>query len=172
MKNLLLLGAFSAALAVGAAEQTVIEKTGKGAGGPSIPQKRDPQNTDKNPTTQVLPNTNNSGTPVGTAVGADNVDQDLRNRILVALSTGSVGTQGVIAKDQLTDIKVAVTNRQVTLRGDVLNEKAKESIAKRVAGLDGVKAVKNELTVNPSGKPRHAELMAPDGYGPGNSKKK
>ena len=168
MKKLLLLGAFAASL-VSAAEPTVIEKTGKGGGGPSIPQKRDPQQTDQNPTTQVLSNNSNSGNSPGAAVGSNTVDQDLRNRVLVALSTGSIGTQGVIAKDQLTDIKVAVTNRQVTLRGDVISEKSKETIGKRVAGLDGVKGVKNELKVNPSAKPKRAELMAPDGYSPGNS---
>jgi hypothetical protein len=171
MKKMLLLGALSTAL-VGAAENTVVDKTGKGGGGPSIQQKRDPQQTDKNPTTQVVPNQKPAGTPAGAAVGSNTVDADLRNRVLVALSTGSVGTQGILAKDQLTDIKVAVTNRTVTLRGDVISEKAKASIAKRVAGLDGVKGVNNQLIVNPAAKPARGELMAPDGYGPANSVKK
>jgi osmotically-inducible protein OsmY len=172
MNKLLLLGALSTVL-VGAAEPTVtVEKSGKGGGEPSIPQKRDPQQTDKNPTTQVIPNTGAAGNSPGSAVGSNTVDQDLRNRILVSLSTGSIGTQGVIATNQLTDIKVTVTNRQVTLRGEVLNEKFKETIGKRVAGLDGVKGVKNDLIINPTRKPKHAELMAPDGYGPANSTKK
>jgi hypothetical protein len=171
MKNLLLVWTLTMTL-LWAAEPTVTDKTGRGGGGPSIHQKRDPQQTDKNPTTLVVPNNKGAGTAPGSAVGANSVDNDLRNRILVTLSTGSIGTQGVIAKNQLTDIQVAVTNRQVTLRGDVISEKSKQAIGKRVAGLDGVKSVNNQLTINPKAKPARAELMAPDGYGPGNDVKK
>jgi hypothetical protein len=91
----------------------------------------------------------------------------LRQRVLVSLSTGSIGTQGILASDQLTDIKVAVTNRVVTLSGDVQSEKNKKTIEKRVAGLDGVKRVNNQLTVNTGRKPAHADLTKPDGYAPG-----
>jgi hypothetical protein len=127
------------------------------------PQTKDPQQTRKEQTTQIITNTAKGTAPVNYR-GAGTVDEDLRQRVKVALSTGSVGTQGVIASDQLTDIKVAVTNRIVTLSGNVKSEKSKQTIAKRVAGLDGVQSVNNNLSVNPKGKTGISDLTQPDGY--------
>jgi hypothetical protein len=169
MKKFLLLAALPGFL-LGAAENTEPAKTGKGGGGPSITQKRDPQQTDGNPTTQVLSTNRPSGAAPGTAVGYNTVDEDLQKRIITALSTGSIGTQGTLAPDQTTDIKVTVTNRQVTLKGEVISDKSKQALGKRVAGLDGVKGVNNQLTVNPNAKPKRADLVRPDGYSPGNTK--
>jgi hypothetical protein len=132
----------------------------------STPQTKDPQQSRNEQTTQIATNTAKGTAPINYK-GASTVDEDLRQRILVALSTGSVGTQGIIASDQLTDIKVNVTNRVATLTGDVASEKSKKTIGKRVAGLDGVKGVNNQLTVNPRGKPAHANLVKPDGYASG-----
>ena len=130
------------------------------------PQTKDPQQTRNEQTTQIVTNTAKGTAPVNYQ-GAGAVDDDLRQRILVALSTGSVGTQGILASDQLTDIKVGVTNRVVTLSGDVKSEQNKKTIAKRVAGLDGVKIVNNNLTVNPTGRKLDANLLKADGYAPG-----
>jgi hypothetical protein len=130
------------------------------------PQTKDPQQSRNEQTTQIVTNSAKGTAPVNYQ-GAGTVDEDLRQRILVALSTGSVGTQGILASDQLTDIKVAVTNRVVTLSGDVKSEQNKKTIVKRVAGLDGVKIVNNNLTVNPSAKKLDANLLKPDGYGAG-----
>jgi hypothetical protein len=130
------------------------------------PQTKDPQQTRPEQTTQIATNSAKGTAPINYK-GAGTVDEDLRQRVLVSLSTGSVGTQGILASDQLTDIKVAVTNRVVTLSGDVQSEKNKKAIEKRVAGLDGVKSVHNQLTVNTARKPAHADLTKPDGYAPG-----
>jgi hypothetical protein len=172
MKKLLLLAALSGMLiGIHAAEKTIDAQTGKGGGGPSIPQKRDPQQRDQNPTTQILPNNRpigSAGNPASHTAGYNTVDEDIQKRVITTLSTGSVGTQGTLALDQTTDIKVTVTNRQVTLRGEVQTEKSKQTITKRIAGLDGVKAVNNQLTINPKARPAHADLMQPDGYSPAN----
>jgi osmotically-inducible protein OsmY len=130
------------------------------------PQTKDPLQTRNEQTTQIATNSAKGTAPINYK-GAATVDDDLRQRILVALSTGSVGTQGIIASDQLTDIKVNVTNRVVTLTGDVTSEKSKKTIGKRVAGLDGVKSVNNHLAVNAKGKPARADLVKPDGYSAG-----
>ena len=130
------------------------------------PQRKDPQQSRNEQTTQIVTNTSKGTAPVNYK-GSKTVDEDLRQRVLVALSTGSIGTQGVLPSNLLTDIKVAVTNRVVTLNGDVISEKSKETLGKRVAGLDGVKNVNNQLTVNPSAKPARADLLKPDGYAPG-----
>ena len=130
------------------------------------PQTIDPQQSRPEQTTQIATNTAKGTGPINFQ-GAGTVDEDLRQRVKVVLTTGSIGTQGIIASDQLTDIQVGVTNRVVTLRGDVTSEKSKKTIAKRVAGLDGVKAVDNKLTVNPKRKPAHADLVKPDGYSTG-----
>jgi hypothetical protein len=130
------------------------------------PQTKDPQQSRIEQTTQIATNSAKGTAPINYK-GAATVDEDLRQRVLVALSTGSVGTQGILASDQLTDIKVQVTNRVVTLNGDVASEKSKRTIGKRVAGLDGVKGVQNNLTINPKGKPARADLTKPDGYAPG-----
>jgi osmotically-inducible protein OsmY len=74
-------------------------------------------------------------------------DQELEKQIKVALTTGSMGTTGVLAKDQLTRIDVAVQNSVVTLRGPVSSEQEKQIIGKQVSGMKGVASVRNELTV-------------------------
>jgi hypothetical protein len=130
------------------------------------PQTIDPQQSRNEQTTVIATNTAKGTAPIHFK-GAQTVDEDLQKRVKVALSTGSVGTQGIIASDQLTDIQVAVTNRVVTLTGNVTSEKSKQTIGKRVAGLDGVKGVNNKLAINATGKPAHADLVKPDGYSPG-----
>lgn len=74
-------------------------------------------------------------------------DQDLANQIRVSLTTGSVGTTGVIAEDMLTDIQVQVENGVVTLSGPVSSEDEKKIIEEKVSGLEGVREVRNNLTV-------------------------
>jgi len=152
------------AAAVGAQEKTITVSPEKAE--TYTPQTKDPQQTRNEQTTQIATNTGKGTAPINYK-GAGTVDEDLRQRIMVALSTGSIGTQGVIASDQLTDIKVAVTNRVVTLSGDVVSENSKKTLEKRVAGLDGVTKVNNQLTVNPNHKTRRPNLLKPDGYSPG-----
>lgn len=72
-------------------------------------------------------------------------DQELAKQIKVALTTGSVGTTGSIAEDQLTKIDVEVQSGVVTLSGPVASEKEKQTIQKQVAGMKGVKSVVNNL---------------------------
>jgi hypothetical protein len=165
MKNMLLaIGLLGMAVAVGAQEKTITISPEKAK--TYTPQTKDPQQTRDEQTTQIATNSARGTAPINYK-GAGTVDEDLRQRVLVSLSTGSIGTQGILASDQLTDIKVAVTNRVVTLSGDVQSEKNKKMIEKRVAGLDGVKRVNNQLTVNTGRKPAHADLTKPDGYAPG-----
>lgn len=171
MKMLLLAGTFATVLAAGAQEKTeVIKPQGIEQSRPAVKFRKDPQQSRMEPTTQIVTNTAKGNAPRSQTDtgGAVSVDKDLSQRVRVALSTGSVGTQGILATDQLTDIKVTATNRMVTLRGEVISQENKEIIGKRVAGLDGVKGVNNQLTVNPHSKPRRANLFKPDGYSPGN----
>lgn len=148
-----------------AAQEKTIEVSPKQAE-TYAPQRKDPQQTRNEQTTQITTNSA-KGAPAANYKGSNTVDEDLRQRVLVSLSTGSIGTQGVLPANQLTDIKVAVTNRVVTLKGDVASEKNKQTLAKRVSQLDGVKSVNNQLTVNPNAKPARADLVKPDGYAPG-----
>ena len=129
------------------------------------PQTKDPQQSRNEQTTQIVTNSPKGNAPVNYK-GASTVDEDLRQRVTVALSTGSIGTQGILPTNLTTDIKVSVTNRVVTLRGDVTSEKSKATMAKRVAGLDGVKSVNNQLTVNSKAKTPRGDLLKPDGYAP------
>jgi|SRR5688572_16370780 len=163
MKMMLLALGLTGVLA--AAQEKTIEVPAEKAE-TSAPQTKDPQQTRNEQTTQIVTN-NPKGSPAVSSKGAATVDEDLRQRVLVALSTGSVGTQGVLPSNLLTDIKVSVTNRAVTLKGDVISDKSKETLAKRVSQLDGVKKVNNQLTVNPSAKPARADLLKPDGYSSG-----
>jgi hypothetical protein len=158
-------------LVVGAAEQTTTVSPQRGGSTTPVEHQKDPQQRRNEPTTQIRPGNTPAGSAATREAGTSSVDKDIQQRVLVSLSTGTVGTQGILASNQLTDIKVTVTNRQVTLRGDVMSEKSKQTIGKRVAGLDGVKGVSNELTVNPRRKASNAELMRPDGYSPGTGKK-
>lgn len=167
MKNFLMAGMLAGAAIVGAQEKTEVRPSKNvNQNQPPIEFRKDPQQTQLEPTTQIVTNSAKGAAPRN-QTDAMTVDEDLRRRILVSLSTGSLGTQGVIASDQLTDIKVAVTNRVVTLRGDVISEKNKKVIGKRIAGLDGVKSVNNQMTVNPNSKPAGSDLYKPDGYSSG-----
>ena len=74
-------------------------------------------------------------------------DLELQKQVKVALTTGSTGTTGAIAEDQLTEIDVQVRDGVVTLNGPVSSEDEKESIGRQVAGFKGVKSVRNNLTV-------------------------
>lgn len=74
-------------------------------------------------------------------------DEELTKQVKVALTTGSVGTTGVIAENQLTKIDVRVRDGVVVLSGGVSSEEEKKTIEKQVAGMKGVKAVRNALEV-------------------------
>jgi osmotically-inducible protein OsmY len=74
-------------------------------------------------------------------------DEELAKQIRVALTTGSLGTTGSIAEDQLTKIQVRAQGGVVVLSGPVSSEAEKRTIEKQVAGMKGVKAVRNALTV-------------------------
>lgn len=74
-------------------------------------------------------------------------DEELAKKIKVALTTGSLGTTGVIAENQLGPVDVKVENGAVTLTGAVSSEGEKQSFEKRVANMKGVKSVNNQLTV-------------------------
>lgn len=77
---------------------------------------------------------------------AANPDQELAKQIKVAITTGSTGTTGVIAADQLTKINVEVKNGVVTLSGPVPSEADGRNIAAQVGDMKGVKSVVNNLT--------------------------
>lgn len=74
-------------------------------------------------------------------------DQELAKQIKIALTTGSMGTTGVIAENQLTKIDVQVQNGTVTLSGAVGSQEEKQTIQKQVSGMKGVGSVNNQLTV-------------------------
>ena len=76
-------------------------------------------------------------------------DQELAKQIRIALTTGSLGTTGVIAENQLTKIQVQAQNGAVTLSGAVSSEGEKQSVEKQVSGMKGVTSVNNQLTVQP-----------------------
>ena len=107
------------------------------------------------PTNQVNPADNGLGGPVQREVGnyqtqpraGQTSDEELAKQVKVALTTGSTGTTGAIAENQLTKIDVQVQNGQVTLSGPVASEAEKQSIQKQVSGFKGVKSVQNNLTV-------------------------
>lgn len=94
-------------------------------------------------------------------------DSEMAKKIRVALTTGSLGTTGAIAEDQLTKIQVASENGVVTLSGPVGSEQEKGIIGQRVAGMKGVLGVKNELTVV-QGPTRDVPLDPLVPRGPGN----
>ena len=74
-------------------------------------------------------------------------DAEMAKQIRVALTTGSLGTTGAIAEDQLTRIQVSAENGVVTLTGPVRDEKEKQAIENLVSDLKGVRGVKNQLTI-------------------------
>ena len=74
-------------------------------------------------------------------------DREMEKQIRVALTTGSMGTTGALAEDQLTDIQVQARNGIVTLSGPVSNMEERKIIEKRVMGMKGVRAVQNNLQV-------------------------
>ena len=79
---------------------------------------------------------------------SQNSDEELAKRIKVAITTGSMGTTGAIAEDQLTRIDVRVQSGAVTLSGLVSSEKEGKLIEKQVAGMKGVLSVNNKLTLD------------------------
>ena len=93
-------------------------------------------------------------------------DQELAKQIRITLTTGSMGTTGAIAEDQLTKIQVQSQNGNVTLTGPVSSENEKSTIEKQVAGMKGVKSVNNQLTVT-AGEQRNA-IQSPVPRTPGN----
>jgi hyperosmotically inducible protein len=74
-------------------------------------------------------------------------DSEIAKRVKVALTTGSLGTTGTIPANTLTKIDVQVKDGVVTLSGPVSSEAEKQTVEKQVAGYQGVKGVKNNLTV-------------------------
>ncbi|HVK59076.1 MAG TPA: BON domain-containing protein [Candidatus Kapabacteria bacterium] len=82
-------------------------------------------------------------------------DVELAKKIRIALTTGSMGTTGVIAENQLTKIQVQVQDGVATLSGPVGSEGEKQSLEKQVAGMKGVKSVNNQLTVIPGANSRN-----------------
>jgi hypothetical protein len=88
-----------------------------------------------------------SGQEQSKPLAAQGLDQELAKQIKVALTTGSMGTTGAIAEDQLTKIDVRVHNGVVALSGPVSSEAEKRTIEKQVAGMKGVRSVRNMLTV-------------------------
>jgi osmotically-inducible protein OsmY len=111
------------------------------------------------PIDKANPADNGLGGPVQREVGnyqsqplrAEAADAELAKKIKVALTTGSTGTTGSIAENQLTKIDVQVHDGNVTLSGPVANEAEKKSIGKQVAGFKDVKSVRNNLTVGGRG---------------------
>jgi osmotically-inducible protein OsmY len=81
---------------------------------------------------------------------ASGSDEELASQIKVALTTGSTGTTGAIPEKMLTAIGVQVHQGEVTLSGPVASEDEKKSIGKQVAAFEGVRAVRNNLTVGDS----------------------
>ena len=77
-----------------AAQEKTIEVSPKQAE-TYAPQRKDPQQTRNEQTTQISTNSAN-GAPAANYKGSNTVDEDLRQRVLVSLSTGSIGTQGVL----------------------------------------------------------------------------
>jgi len=163
---LLLTVALTGAVA-GAQEKTETRQGDVPRNVPPIEFKADPQQKRLDPTTQIVTNSSRGTAARAQAGGESSVDEDIRKRVMVSLSTGSTGTQGILASEQLTDIKVSVTNRVVTLDGPVVSEGNKKTLGKRVAGLDGVKSVNNQLKVDPGSKPARSSLVQPDGYSQG-----
>jgi hypothetical protein len=90
-----------------------------------------------------------SGNYQSQSLPGQSADQELAKQIKIALTTGSVGTTGVIAENQLTKIDVQVQNGTVTLSGAVASEQEKQTIQKQVAGMKGVQSVNNQLTIQP-----------------------
>lgn len=74
-------------------------------------------------------------------------DAELAKQIRVALTTGSLGTTGAIAENQLTRIQVSAENGVVTLTGPVGSGQERQAIEDRVSGMKGVRGVRNQLVV-------------------------
>jgi hypothetical protein len=80
-------------------------------------------------------------------VPAQQKDSELAKQIKVALTTGSTGTTGAIAENQLTKIDVQVHDGVVTLAGGVASEKERQIILKQVGGFKGVRKIVDRLQV-------------------------
>ena len=74
-------------------------------------------------------------------------DRELAKQIRVALTTGSVGTTGAIAENQLTKIQVSSENGVVTLTGPVRSQQEKQWVEQRVREITGVRDVRNQLEI-------------------------
>ena len=97
MNNMLLaIGLLGMAVAAGAQEKTITVLPEKAK--TYTPQTKDPQQTRHEQTTQIATNSAKGTAPINYK-GAETVDEDLRQRVLVSLSTGSIGTQGILASD-------------------------------------------------------------------------
>ena len=94
-------------------------------------------------------------------------DDELSKQIRVSLTTGSLGTTGVIAENQLTKIQVEAKNGNITLSGPVSSEGERRTIEKQVSGMKGVKSVSNNLTVQPGANSRNP-VQSPVPRTPGN----
>lgn len=94
-------------------------------------------------------------------------DEELAKKIRTALTTGSMGTTGLIAENQLTKIQVQAKDGNVVLTGPVGSEGEKQAVEKQVAGMKGVKSVQNQLTVTPGAANENA-IQSPYPRTPGN----
>lgn len=94
-------------------------------------------------------------------------DKELAKKVRIALTTGSMGTTGVIAENQLTKIQVQAQNGNVVLTGPVGSEEEKRTIEKQVSGMKGVNSVENRLTVTRAAEDENA-LDSPIPRTPGN----
>jgi osmotically-inducible protein OsmY len=97
-----------------------------------------------------------SGNYQSSSTQGQSSDQELAKQIKIVLTTGSVGTTGVIAEDQLTRIDVQVRNGTVILTGPVGSEEEKQTIQKQVSAMKGVQSINNQLTVQPGSGPRNS----------------
>lgn len=139
-------------------------QSGPGMSNPVPLSASDPQprfnQTGQNLSTQVLTNGGSAKTNAAPAGGG--ADAALRDRVLVALSTGSTGTTGVVAEGALADtIEVAVTNGVVTLRGTVGNREEIERLAGQVQAMEGVRSVNNELRTGVPSTRREGDFPVP-----------
>lgn len=95
-----------------------------------------------------------SGNYAQPSPSAQSPDRELEKTVKVAITTGSTGTQGVLAVDQLTKIQVKAEGGVVTLTGPVTSEDEKRILEKQVSGLPGVTSVQNKLEVRGDGDDR------------------
>jgi hypothetical protein len=93
------------------------------------------------------PASRESGNYQNQPMPGQNQDQELAKQIKVALTTGSMGTTGALADNQLTPIDVSVRNGVVSLTGPVSSAKERDIILKQVKGFKGVHSVEDHLQI-------------------------